>query len=73
MVKQKSTSRAASQEAEEENELEAVKLDPIIKGLLERLPAPGDYWPKAERQKWLNILSNVLDLIYLEPESPAGG
>jgi len=50
-----------------------MELDPIILGLLERLPAPGDDWPKAERQKWLNILSNVLDLIYLEPEPPAGG
>ena len=71
MHKPKSTRSPVSPEVEER--LEAMELDPIILGLLERLPAPGDDWPKAERQKWLNILSNVLDLIYLEPEPPAGG
>jgi len=70
MPKPKSTSRAVSHEVQES--IEAMELDPIVKGLLERLPAPGDEWPKTERQKWLNILSNVLDLIYVEPE-PNGG
>lgn len=45
------------------------QLDPIIDGLLERLPAPGDPFPKAERKLWLSIIEQVFDLVYPE-ETP---
>ncbi|CDX34994.1 conserved hypothetical protein [Mesorhizobium plurifarium] len=28
-------------------------LDPIIKGLIDRLPPPGSNWTKAKRKLWL--------------------
>ena len=48
-------------------------LDPIIDALLEHLPAPGDYFPKEERQKWLQMMTLAFDLIYDEhpPETTA--
>lgn len=72
MPKQKSMFRPVSQEAEEI--LDALEIDPIILGLLQRLPAPGEDWSKAARAQWLNILSSTLDMIYLEPsQEPAIG
>ena len=43
-------------------------LDPIILGLLSRLPKSGDLWPTDERQLWLNLLEGSFKLIYKEPE-----
>lgn len=40
------------------------KLDPIIKGLIDRLPRPGEKWSKAKRKLWLQILENSFDLVY---------
>lgn len=48
-------------------ELDAVNgqaLDPIIEALLEHLPAPGDYFSKDERKKWLQMIELAFDLIY---------
>ena len=48
-------------------ELDAVNgaaLDPIIEALLEHLPAPGDYWPKDDRKRWLAMIELSFDLIY---------
>jgi hypothetical protein len=39
-------------------------LDPIIGGLLKRLPKSGDVWPEAERKLWLNLLEGSFKLIY---------
>ena len=39
-------------------------IDPIIKGLLARLPKSGDVWPEAERKLWLELLSGSFKLIY---------
>ena len=41
-------------------------IDPIIQGLIERLPASGSKWEKRERDLWLQILSNTFDLVYQE-------
>jgi hypothetical protein len=41
-------------------------LDPIIKGLIDRLPPPGTTWSKAKRKLWLQILENSFDLVYEE-------
>lgn len=39
-------------------------LDPIIKGLIDRLPPPGERWSKIKRKLWLQILENSFDLVY---------
>lgn len=39
-------------------------VDPIIAGLLARLPKSGDVWPVAERKLWLQLLEGSFQLIY---------
>jgi hypothetical protein len=39
-------------------------IDPIILGLLARLPKSGDVWPEADRKLWLELLSGSFKLIY---------
>lgn len=41
-------------------------LDPLIQGLISRLPKIGDEWPVSSRAKWLRIAANAFDLIYGE-------
>jgi hypothetical protein len=50
---------------------EPPKIDPIIQGLLSRLPKSGDVWPEAERKLWLDLLAGSFKLIYKERLSPA--
>ena len=45
-------------------------LDPIIEGLLDRLPELGTVWPKAKREAWLNILRQSFDLLYEDEPKP---
>ena len=46
--------------------------DPIINGLLARLPKSGEVWPDAERKLWLGILENAFKLIYKDKPDNAG-
>ena len=39
-------------------------IDPIISGLLKRLPKTGDVWPEADRKLWLQLLEGSFKLIY---------
>lgn len=39
-------------------------VDPIITGLLARLPKAGAVWPEAERDLWLQLLKGSFQLIY---------
>jgi hypothetical protein len=39
-------------------------IDPIIRGLLVRLPKSGDVWPEPERRLWLDLLAGSFKLIY---------
>lgn len=39
-------------------------IDPIIAGLLKRLPKSGEVWPEAERKLWLDLLAGSFKLIY---------
>jgi hypothetical protein len=39
-------------------------IDPIIQGLLARLPKSGEVWPEAERKLWLGLLEGSFKLIY---------
>lgn len=41
-------------------------VDPIIVGLLARLPKSGEVWPEAERKLWLDLLEGSFRLIYKE-------
>lgn len=40
------------------------KIDPIIQGLIARLPESGAVWAKDQRKLWLGILENSFDLVY---------
>jgi hypothetical protein len=39
-------------------------VDPIIAGLLKRLPKSGEIWPETERKLWLQLLEGSFKLIY---------
>jgi hypothetical protein len=43
-------------------------VDPIIQGLLARLPKTGQVWPENERKLWLQLLEGSFKLIYKEAE-----
>jgi hypothetical protein len=46
-------------------------IDPIIGGLLKRLPKTGDVWPEVDRKLWLQLLEGSFKLIYKDaPEEP---
>jgi hypothetical protein len=44
-------------------------IDPIIQGLLARLPKSGDVWPEAQRKLWLDLLAGSFKLIYKDEEA----
>ena len=51
-------------------------IDPIIAGLLARLPKSGDVWPETDRKLWFQLLEGSFKLIYkdaptTEPEGLA--
>ena len=47
-------------------------IDPIIAGLLKRLPKSGEVWPVEDRKLWLQLLEGSFKLIYKDsPSTPA--
>ncbi len=44
--------------------------DFLVRGLLERMPAPGSSWSLPERVRWLRVLSNNLAMIYGNADEP---
>jgi hypothetical protein len=48
------------------------EIDPIIRGLLARLPKSGDVWPEPERKLWLELLAGSFKLIYKNAPSDSG-
>jgi hypothetical protein len=46
------------------------KIDPVIQGLLARLPKFGDVWPEGERKLWLQLPEGSFKLIYKDKEAP---
>jgi hypothetical protein len=42
-------------------------IDPIIQGLLVRLPKSGEVWADADRKLWLQLLEGSFKLIYKDP------
>jgi hypothetical protein len=52
---------------------EPPKIDPIIQGLLSRLPPSGSQWKMADRKLWLELLEGSFKLIYEDiPEISSG-
>jgi hypothetical protein len=47
------------------------EIDPIIMGLLARLPKTGDVWPESERTLWLELLKGSFKLIYMDDDNQA--
>ena len=47
----------------------APAIDPIISGLIRRLPKSGEVWPSRERKLWLEILKSTFQLVYKDVES----
>lgn len=47
-------------------------VDPIIAGLIARLPKSGAQWPTKERELWLGILKSSFDLVYTDVRLPKG-
>lgn len=45
-------------------------VDPIIAGLLQRLPPSGSVWAEDERNVWLELLKGSFKLIYRDSETP---
>jgi hypothetical protein len=42
--------------------------DPLIEGLLKRLPAPDASWGMDARKKWLQAALNIFDVMYTAPD-----
>jgi hypothetical protein len=40
--------------------------DPLILGLFQKLPEPDADWPAKDRLKWLQMATNIFDLVYKE-------
>ena len=45
-------------------------LHPFFRGLLESLPQPGEAWPQAQRDQWLETARHIFALIYTDTEEP---
>lgn len=45
-------------------------IDPIIAGLLKRLPKSGEIWPEPQRDLWLELLKGSFKLIYRDSPEP---
>lgn len=50
--------------------------DPLLYALFDRLPAPGEPFPAADKARWMTALSACLDVVYpagaVTPLHPAG-
>ena len=43
-------------------------IDPITKGLIDRLPKAGAVWSASQRKLWLQILKNWFELVYQDEQ-----
>jgi hypothetical protein len=44
-------------------------LDPLVRGLLRRLPKPGENWELEKRARWLQTLAANFDMVYVANEN----
>jgi hypothetical protein len=42
--------------------------DPLIEGLLNRLPPPDGPWSMEARKKWLQAALTIFDVMYVTPD-----
>jgi hypothetical protein len=47
-----------------------MRIDPLIKSLLGHLPPSRSVWPPPERQKWVQLLAEILGVVYKDAEPP---
>ena len=66
------TARLLSNQAAESKEGQ-INADPLIQGLIDRLPKPDGPWPLEERAKWLRTAVSIFDLVYNRAHRPAWG
>lgn len=38
--------------------------DPLIQAMIDRLPKPGDAFPRVDRDRWLALMKANMDLVY---------
>ncbi len=55
---------AASEADGSADPLLLVATDPLIQGLVDRLPAPDGIWSLDDRAKWLRTAASVFGLVY---------
>ncbi|MBI5429486.1 MAG: hypothetical protein HY938_03390 [Nitrosomonadales bacterium] len=48
---------------------QAPRMEPLIRGLIEKLPDTGSVWDLADRAKWLNAAASNFDLMYKTSEN----
>lgn len=58
------TEKLASAQASDAAQEKGAITDPLIQGLVTRLPKPDGVWPLEDRAKWLRTAAGVFDLIY---------
>jgi hypothetical protein len=49
-----------------------VTKDPLIHGLLIRLPDAGTEWSYEKRLQWVRLFTSVLDVVYTAPSNDDG-
>lgn len=50
-----------------------VRLDPMILGLVQRLPPVDSAWPEVKREAWLNAARASFDVLYTLPDDDQAG
>ena len=54
----------------EEKRFSRVRFHPLIRGLMQELPKPGESWDEDDRKAWLSTLEANLKLIYPTAKQP---
>lgn len=44
---------------------------PLLQALIEMLPDPDSHWPQAERDKFLALFKQAIDIAYGDPNATA--
>jgi len=69
MVRRKSQDVQVPAVPPEDLQHDPTLLDPLITAMIAKLPT--HIWAKADRDKWLAMLAQVFDMVYVEPVEPA--
>jgi hypothetical protein len=67
-----SRSAERKERVEEMPEPEEGVSDPLIMGLVARLPKPDTVWPLEERAKWLRTAASIFALVYRTGDDEGG-